>query len=370
MKSDTILIRILAGLALLCGLAFQARAHNGKLAVAQPVAGIELDGDLSDWPEDMVRYPLLLTEYGAEPEDAEDFQGSFRLGYNEQENALFIAVEVQDDSPVLETAAKGVVIAWGWSWQSGPKDTEDGCEIYVDMGHGERVVKHALYGKQPENGTYRYEWRIPGREVQLRSGMVVGVDVVAADRDEDGSFSWMTWGRGVNKTVSSNRVGDVILVEGEVKFGEVRDLESIIAHSVNSTASSTRDQMLPAGVLLAFTLLHLLLFSFFPRSKSNLYYAIFTGILAAYIFSGTSVPDGVMSPALMLVLIAGLRFLYSLFYPGLPGRFWIFLAGLIAGGILVSADFGSTHNLSDLVIPVALLTVFAETLSVITFGAS
>jgi len=37
-------------------------AHNGKVAIAVPVEGIVVDGDLSDWPEDMRRYPILLLE--------------------------------------------------------------------------------------------------------------------------------------------------------------------------------------------------------------------------------------------------------------------------------------------------------------------
>ena len=39
-------------------------AHNGKVALGFPVEGIVVDGDLSDWPEEMRRYPILLPEYG------------------------------------------------------------------------------------------------------------------------------------------------------------------------------------------------------------------------------------------------------------------------------------------------------------------
>ena len=33
-------------------------AHNGAVAIAVPVSGIAIDGDLSDWPEDLRRYPI------------------------------------------------------------------------------------------------------------------------------------------------------------------------------------------------------------------------------------------------------------------------------------------------------------------------
>ena len=72
-------------------------AHNGAVAIAVPVEGIVVDGDLSDWPEGMREYPIELPESGDKPVDEEDFQGSFRIGFNEQENALYVAVGALDD---------------------------------------------------------------------------------------------------------------------------------------------------------------------------------------------------------------------------------------------------------------------------------
>ena len=78
------------------------RAHNGSVAIAVPLEGIVLDGDLSDWPEDMPQYPIA-PEYGDRPQNAQDLQGTFRLGYNEQEKVLYIAVEVEDESTIIDT---------------------------------------------------------------------------------------------------------------------------------------------------------------------------------------------------------------------------------------------------------------------------
>ena len=47
------------GWVLLC-FSTQAAAHNGAMAIAVPVAGIEVDGDLSDWPEGMRWYPVVM----------------------------------------------------------------------------------------------------------------------------------------------------------------------------------------------------------------------------------------------------------------------------------------------------------------------
>ena len=88
---------------LLVGLVRPVSAHNEALAFAVPLEGITLDGDLSDWPEAMRRYPIARPEYGSAPEDSVDFQGSFRIGFNAEEQILYLAVEVQDESTVIDT---------------------------------------------------------------------------------------------------------------------------------------------------------------------------------------------------------------------------------------------------------------------------
>jgi len=117
-RIDRIRVIILGLILLLFVLPHSAQAHNGAVAIAVPVEGITVDGDLSDWPEGMTRYEIELPEYGDKPVHEEDFQGSFRIGYSEEENALYVAVEVRDGSTVVDTTA---------TW-----NTQDGCEVYID----------------------------------------------------------------------------------------------------------------------------------------------------------------------------------------------------------------------------------------------
>jgi hypothetical protein len=123
--------------------------------------------------------------------DREDFEGSFRVRYDTQENALYVAVEVRDESTVIDTTAGG-------SW-----NTQDGCEIYVDVAHrtegspgvyceiwgntrrvfgsGARLEDFKV-GMHRDIGMQRYEWQIDieqmsNGKVQLNPGMVLGFNV-------------------------------------------------------------------------------------------------------------------------------------------------------------------------------------------------
>ncbi len=83
------------------------------------------------------------------------------------------------------------------------------------------------------------------------------------------------------------------------------------------------------GVPLAFTLLHFLLFLFYPESKENLYYALFAASISALAFAPLQ-PPFVAHPglgvtfflifkvSLVLTALFGIRFLYHIFFGALP----------------------------------------------------
>jgi len=217
---------------LLVGLFQPLAAHNGAVAIAVPVKNITIDGDLSDWPAHLPTYAIELTEYGLSPSDTSDFQAHFRSGYNEETNSLFIAVEVVDESVVIDTAS---AIIWNAS---------DGCEIYIDAGHdepGSTPVQFYVYGDRTsltkgetdaqvawKRGAnyHHYEWHIDldaltrGRFL-AQPNTTLGLDLVVADKDADSSYSWVAWGKGVAKTIGNERRGDIALALPGIQSGEL-----------------------------------------------------------------------------------------------------------------------------------------------------
>ena len=205
----------------------RAEAHNGRVGIAVPIDGIEIDGDLSDWPEDVKSYSIVLTGSGESPREAADFRGGFKVAYAADTGMLYLGVSVQDESVVLE---------------------QDGCEVYVDLLHGDKESParvYSIYGgerrKQGPRGErlawegvelgvqrvdeqHSYEWAIDlrgwsDRPVRVNSNMTIGLDVAVLDGDADGSSSWMTWGKGTRKRQLAQRRGDLIFVAAGAATG-------------------------------------------------------------------------------------------------------------------------------------------------------
>ena len=234
------LSRILTGF-ILFSLSFYApaMAHNGAVAIAVPVEGITIDGDLADWPGEMQWYPISITAGGAPPRDAVDLTARFKIGYHLQENALYAAVEVRDESTQIDEIH-------GPHWY-----LLDGCEIYVDAAHSQEDLlfeRYAVLGEfrrmYPQQGgtlmledrsdialsvqhrgqIHIYEWRInvgeQGKEgIRLEPGRSLGLEIAVLDRDADGSSSWMAWGGGIGEHGTEGWLGDVVLVDKSAETG-------------------------------------------------------------------------------------------------------------------------------------------------------
>ncbi|MCH7728992.1 MAG: hypothetical protein IH991_21290, partial [Planctomycetes bacterium] len=256
-------------------------ADNGELALARPVKRITIDGDFTDWPSSLPWYSIERVEFGEPPEGASDFDASFRVGYDQ--NALYVAVKVRDNSTVVDGTNR-------WN-------TQDGCSIYLDLEHSgedKGSIQYSFCGDgsplfesaspkvvtsscQRSGTTHRYEWRFDikqiSTQVELKPGRVVGLDINLCDKDEDESFSWVSWGTGTQKAFSSTRLGDILLISVDDVLGKVRGRlvgetgaapirrQAVKLHrqtqtsavTVMSNSSGDFDVVLPAGEYRAFT---------------------------------------------------------------------------------------------------------------------
>ncbi len=116
------------------------------------------------------------------------------------------------------------------------------------------------------------------------------------------------------------------------------------------------------GLLIPFAVFHLLLWGFFPKIRSNLYFAAYAGS-AAWLtvqrlgMSSASLSAETLVPILLLGMVNSLisiRLLYSFFYDRMPKLFWGFFAiGLVSAlGVIATqnhaAFWGGTIRQKDL----------------------
>ena len=152
------------------------QADSGAVAIAVPIRGVVLDGNLSDWSDEMPTYLVSAHSFGVEPNDKGDLQGSFRIGYDAEEGAIYIAVEVKDESAVLGPSVGPIL-----------RRSQDGCTVKVSWKRASRSYTYTLLGRdtrvaqQPSEtgamqsdvdvkvqrfeGSHVYEWRLNIEEI-------------------------------------------------------------------------------------------------------------------------------------------------------------------------------------------------------------
>ena len=152
------------------------------------------------------------------------------MAYIVAEHALYVAVEVSDDSIVLDGPG---VARW---------DGQDGCEIFVNAAHARRIAGRPVCPLPAGTRARLSDHREPPAQAvkvavalrqmsfmsggsalgsELVDGRVIGFDISVADKDKDGSFSWLAWGAGTQKFDMPDRCGELILVRPETELGEV-----------------------------------------------------------------------------------------------------------------------------------------------------
>ncbi|MBO9203948.1 MULTISPECIES: serine hydrolase [Niastella] len=231
---SNILIKIIS-LFTCCWLAsIPVLGHNGNIAYAYPLGPITVDGNLSDWPGNAQKYPIGMDLSPTNPKNEADFSGFFQLGYRLDNHSLYVAFTITDDDFIEDTSDN---VRW---------NTQDGLEVSIDARHllsGSGVasfmyskklrnINNAFYDPfastanwsimevaMVRNGSTRiYEWRMQlGNELVV--GKSIGFDFHVFDKDGDGSFSYSAWGKGGEKYMNPNSLGDVLILPTNAKLG-------------------------------------------------------------------------------------------------------------------------------------------------------
>ncbi len=149
----------------------------------------------------------------------------------------------------------------------------------------------------------------------------------------------------------------------------IGDLSYHIASTIEQTTSIPWAQMFYSGILLAFTVIHFLLYAFYPAEKKNLYFALFAGflVLLTYTLVKTVYVDSPLMGityfrlsliALLLTIVYAVRFTYSLFYSKTPVQFWGFMAVGVGLAIATWYNASGVGVYRDFFVLIAILEIF------------
>jgi hypothetical protein len=267
----------LLGFGLLMSAAFsQEEPPRRETSVEAPVLnGIQIDGDLADWPAAMPRYPIGkilvggVLGYGglkdADLSTSPDLSAAFSVGYDPKKQVVYLAVIVRDDELIvgntsyLDTDAVEVYVDGlhserriprpaGMTWWENVDLSDLPVQQYVAI-PGPGAVYGTHYGTNPvllagdmtktktrmafrrKRDVTTYEWaiqvfdRYPDRPTRLEPGKRIGFDLAIADKDvpatspqalsepEEDRIAWIYWGPKWNrmKVLNAGNLGELIL---------------------------------------------------------------------------------------------------------------------------------------------------------------
>lgn len=213
-----------------------ALCHSGKMALSYPLTNIKVDGNLSDWPENIKKYQIS-NFFGTVPNQETYFQ----TGYNLNKGILYIAVTVFDKTNV--SSNKNDNVFW---------NPEDKLFLYLDPEHshykGSGVLMIAtsqsgmkLQKVRPEWDPYNssftksnvkvkvyhkdgktvYEWAIKlGKSIQEYKS--IGLDFLVSDYDgTDIPHTNSTWSKGGAKQSIPTGLGDLLFLPAKEQVGNM-----------------------------------------------------------------------------------------------------------------------------------------------------
>ena len=268
-------------------------------------------------------------------------------------------------------AVRSVTMNWITSpWKYHPGDNPEWANPIYDDTDWESVSTLLSQNKLPESGWEGIGWfrlhftvqdelknmplalyvayQAGASEIYLDGELLYSIGKVGTRKEEEEPY----WERNPQVITFSGKTEHVIAVRySNFSFAQttpvlgfglvVAPLNESIKSRVTLVRQGTTLQMVWTAIPVFMMLQHLLLFFFYPRARENLYFALLTGSLGAFVFiifqflvlaiSTTQLLYllRLLISVYVLISLSGMLFLYTLFYSKLPKLFWLFLTGWV-----------------------------------------
>ena len=208
-------------------------ADNGLAAFASPLEGLQVDGDLSDWPASIDRQSVRSVQHFDYPTGPEDGYVFFQVGYNLDEGAIYVGFEIYDDSRSVVVDASPefqdrIGLFLDLNPLAVPSSSRSSLNFYFHLrydfaGWMDRIRNgwtelDGVASIAQERGDEKWiiELKIDVAALtdggaELRSSANLGIDVGFYDVDLDLTVSEYLWGNGIGKYENIS-YGDLFLL--------------------------------------------------------------------------------------------------------------------------------------------------------------
>ena len=250
----------------LLGSSDHSSAHNGAVAIALPVDGIEIDGDLSDWPASTVLHPIRIAELEAVVDSA-DIYVTMQAGYSRSQHRMILGLSFSDDYLLQPQShldnedfldADRCLIAFTYDHRLIEIPSFDYSTYRMDL-----PLAIAPFDSLSTNSTqaewkgkwaattcvYEIAFQLPDT-LRSTESFVVGLDIRIYDHDTDGSESWVHW---IGLRDAFDLFGDVLIVANDP---EPREISRLVAEMgsdhafYRETRKESQESMGPFGLML------------------------------------------------------------------------------------------------------------------------
>ena len=273
MKALVTAVLILEGT--LCVPLLSSAQTESACAIAVPLKGITIDGKLDDWPAGLEKHWILHNGQVYGPTDIDDadlktsadLSPTFTVGYNPEENLVYIAVTVRDDvemagygwnvTDAVEVYAEGrrerksvapnsfdvgslTALQYTLSPPGGSYDTKQAGQPEpknprMFMADITKTRTRAAYSHQGDISIYEFAIeafdKFPDAPTKLIPGKIIGLDVVCNDVDSTGAPAWVCWGTfKPYKFFNADTLGDVLIAADPARLGTI---SGVVSESVS-----------------------------------------------------------------------------------------------------------------------------------------
>lgn len=221
-------------LAVLFAAAASAQNQATNTAMAFPMESPTIDGSLADWPADLNKY-AIESRSGLVNQNSADFSATFMVGYNVDQQEIYVAVEVLDDQHVGVEEPNFDLQDQALLYLDKHHNMNGGAPIYWAKGEKELQTMRHPEGWDPIHASFKpedisvemhrtgnrttYEWRINIGE-ELKLNRVFGIDHFILDADANQQEqSYLLWTSEFGKSMNAIKLGSVILADRSTKTG-------------------------------------------------------------------------------------------------------------------------------------------------------